>query len=155
MVVDSAHLILSSAVVLVVLGVAIAANWRRAGFLDALLAAGGDAVAIEAVLGRYVAEPTLRLRFCTEEGWMDAAGRPVAHASPSAGRVFRPIVVEPAGPAVVADLDAGVDSESRAVGSLLDAAGVVLARARLSVQQAAQAVELRASRARIVEAGVQ
>ena len=107
--VDSAHLILSSAVVLVVLGVAIAANWRRAGFLDALLAAGGDAVAIEAVLGRYVAEPTLRLRFCTEEGWMDAAGRPVAHASPSAGRVFRPIVVEPAGPAVVADLEAAAE----------------------------------------------
>lgn len=44
---------------------------------------------------------------------------------------------------------------SRAVGSLLDAAGVVLARAPKPVQQAAQAVELRASRARIVEAGVQ
>lgn len=154
-VVDSAHLVFSSAAVLVVLGVAIAANLRRAGFLDALLATGGDAAAIEGVLGSYVADPTLRLRFHTDEGWTDAAGVLVAEASPPAGRVFHPIVVEPDGPAVVADLDASVDPTGRAVGSLLDAAGVVLARARLSVQQAAQAVELRASRARIVEAGVQ
>lgn len=144
-----------AAALLAVLLVAIAANLRRAGFLDALLAAGGDAPAIETVLARYVADPTLRLRFRTEEGWTDAAGTLVAEASPAAGRVFRPIVVEPDGPAVVADLDAAVEVESRLVGPLLDAAGVVLARARLSVQQAAQAVELRASRARIVQAGVQ
>jgi len=144
-----------AATLVAVLLVAIAANLRRAGFLDALLAAGGDANAIEAVLARYVADPTLRLRFRTEEGWTDAAGILVAHAAPAAGRVFRPIVVEPDGPAVVADLDPGLDPDSRLVGPLLDAAGVVLARARLSVQQAAQAVELRASRARIVEAGVQ
>jgi len=153
-VVDNVHLVFSSAAVLVVLGVAIAANVRRAGFLDALLATGGNAAAIEAVLSRYVADPSLRLRFRTDEGWTDAAGQPVAEESAGPGRVFHPIVVEPDGPAVVADLDASVDPASRTVGSLLDAAGVVLARARLSVQQAAQAVELRASRARIVEAGV-
>lgn len=149
------HNALAAAALLVVLLVAIGANLRRAGFLDALLAAGGDAAAIEAVLARYVADPTLRLRFRTDEGWTDAAGQPLAEESAAPGRVFHPIVVEPDGPAVVADLDAGVDAGSRLVGPLLDAAGVVLARARLSVQQAAQAVELRASRARIVEAGVQ
>ncbi len=149
------HNAFTAAALVMVLVVAIAANLRRAGFLDALLAAGGDAPAIEAVLARYVADPTLRLRFRTEEGWADAGGNPVAGESPIASRVFRPIVVEPDGPAVVADLNSAVDSDSRLVGPLLDAAGVVLARARLSVQQAAQAVELRASRARIVEAGVQ
>ena len=146
---------LVAAAIVVVLLVAIAANLRRAGFLDALLAAGGHAPAIEAVLARYVDDPTLRLRFRTDEGWTDAAGHPVAEASPAAGRVFHPIVIEPEGPAVVTDLDAAVDPESKTVGPLLDAAGVVLARARLSVQQAAQAVQLRASRARIIEAGVQ
>ncbi len=143
-----------AAMLVAVLLVAIAANLRRAGFLDALLAAGGDAPSIEAVLARYVADPTLRLRFRTEEGWTDAAGHPVDEAAAS-GRLVHPIMVEPDGPVVVADLDRGLDPDSRLVGPLLDAAGVVLARARLSVQQAAQAVELRASRARIVEAGVQ
>lgn len=146
---------IGAASLLVVLLVAVAANLRRAGFLDALLAAGGDATAIEAVLAKYVADPALRLRFRTEEGWTDAAGNPVSHVSPEPGRAFHPIVIEPDGPAVVADHDKEVDPNGRQVRPLLDAAGVVLARARLSVQQAAQAVELRASRARIVEAGVQ
>lgn len=149
------HNTFSAAAIVVILLVAIAANLRRAGFLDALLAAGGHAPAIEAVVAQYVEDPTLRLRFHTDEGWTDAAGHVVGEASPAPGRVHRPIVVEPEGPAVVADLDAAVDADSKAVGPLLDAAGVALARARLSVQQAAQAVELRASRARIVEAGVQ
>ena len=144
-----------AATLVAVLLVAIAANLRRAGFLDALLAAGGHAPAIEAVLAKYVDDSTLGLRFRTEEGWTDAVGNPLTSASPAVGRVFYPIVVEADGPAVVADLDAGLDPRSKLVGPLLDAAGVVLARARLSVQQAAQAVELRASRARIVEAGVQ
>lgn len=53
------HNAFSAAAIVVVLLVAIAANLRRAGFLDALLAAGGHAPAIEAVVARYVDDPTL------------------------------------------------------------------------------------------------
>lgn len=148
------HNAFSAAAIILVLLVAIAANLHRAGFLDALLSAGGHAPEIESVLASYVHDPTLRLRFRTDDGWTGATGTPVG-PSPSPGRRFHPIVVEPDGPVVEADLDTAVDPTSKAVGPLLDAAGVVLARARLSVQQAAQAIELRASRARIVAAGVE
>lgn len=148
------HNALSATSIVVVLVVAIAGYLRRADYLDALLATGGDPKAIEGVLATHVQDPTLRLRFRTDEGWTDTTGHPLP-ATPATGRALHPLVTEPDGPAVLADLDAAVDPTSKAVAPLLDAAGVVLARARLTVQQAAAALELRASRARILQAGVQ
>ena len=60
---------LLAAALLVVLVFAVRVNLRRAGFLDALLATGGHAPQIEAVLAGYLADPSLKLRFHTDEGW--------------------------------------------------------------------------------------
>lgn len=149
-----AHLTFTAAAVLTILLVAVSVTLRRAAFLDDLLAAAGHAPALETVLKRHTADPTLQLRFLTDDGWADANGHSVGKEPASRDRLLHPVVIEAGRPVVEADLDGRLDPRHRAVGSLLDAAGVVLTQARLSVQQAAQTVELRDSRARIVESGV-
>ncbi|MGV8848533.1 MAG: sensor histidine kinase [Propionibacteriaceae bacterium] len=148
------HITFTAAAVMAILLVAIGVTLHRATFLDDLLATAGQAPALEAVLRRHTADPTLQLRFLTDDGWTDANGHPVGGHPASADRSLHPVVVEEGRPVVEAELDGRLDPRHRSVGSLLDAAGVVLTQARLSVQQAAQSVELRESRARIVESGV-
>jgi len=148
------HTTFTAAAVLAILLVAIGATLHRATFLDDLLATAGQAPALEAVLRRHTADSTLQLRFLTDDGWTDAHGHPVGNQAPPQDRCLHPVVIEGGRPVVEAELDGRLDPRDRSVGSLLNAAGVVLTQARLSVQQAAQSVELRDSRARIVESGV-
>lgn len=148
------HTTFTAAALLTVLVVAVGVTLRRAAFLDDLLATAGQAPTLETVLRRYSADPTLRLRFLTDDGWSDATGRLLGDGPVPPGRVLHPVVIEAGRPVIEAELDDRLDPRDRSVGSLLDAAGVVLTQSRLSVQQAAQAIELRDSRARILDAGV-
>lgn len=148
------HTTFTAAALLTILLVAVTVTLRRATFLDDLLATAGQAPALETVLRRHTADPTLRLRFLTDDGWTDATGHLVGDEPAPPGRVLHPVVMEAGRPVVEAELDDRLDPRHRSVGSLLDAAGVVLTQSRLSVQQAAQTIELRDSRARILDSGI-
>lgn len=150
---NTGHVAFTALALLLLLAVAVGLTLRRAAFLDDLVAASGEPRAIEHVLRRHTADPTLQLLFLTSEGWSDAAGRATTDI-PGPGRTRHPMMTEEDTPVVVVEVSANVDLDDPATHSLIDGAGYVLRTARLTVQQSAQAHELRESRRRIVDASV-
>jgi len=141
----------ASALVLVV--AAIRAATRRAVVVEQLLAAGNDPQAVQNVLRRSLADPTLALRFALAAGWVGVGGEPVDDRE-ERDRMRRVLLREQGVPVVEVDADAEVESAPAALRVTLAAATVVLANTRLNVERAAHLVEVKASRTRIVEAGV-
>ncbi len=143
---------------------------QRARLVDSLLRRGDDAAAVEATLRTALHDSRLRLHFAIPGGWADASGRLVAVGSrvealppPAPGLERRPL---PPGAAddhppdhpevgAVVDLSVVAPEDEAAVGAVLTAAAVATENSRLGVERTAHLRELSASRARVVEAGLQ
>ena len=103
-------------------------------------------------LARALGDSTLQLAFRLPDGtgYLDTSGQAVEVARPGLGRAVTP-VAEADGAVLVHD--AGLDLEPQLVKLTAAAAGMALEHARLQAEVQAQLEQVRASRARIVEAG--
>ena len=105
-------------------------------------------------LARALRDPTLELAFWVPEyaGYVGPRGEPVALPADAGDRVAT--LVERRGEPVAALVhDASLRDEPELVGAVTSAAGIALENERLQADLRARLAELRASRARIVEAG--
>ena len=108
-------------------------------------------------LARALGDSTLQLAFRQPDGpgYADTTGRPVDPARPEPGRIVTPLP----GPAGAAPAEAvlvheeGLEHEPQLIRLTAAAAGLALEHARLQAEVQAQLEQVRASRARIVEAG--
>ena len=103
-------------------------------------------------LARALGDSTLQLAFRLPDGagYLDTSGQVVDPARPAPGRVVTP-VTEASGAVLVHD--AGLDQAPQLVRLTAAAASMALEHARLQAEVQAQLEQVRASRARIVEAG--
>ena len=118
--------------------------------LSATPAAGG----LRDVLARALGDPSLELAYWLpgSGSYVDAAGRPVS--LPTAGAERAVTRVESAGEPVAALIhDPALDEDPELVAGVGAAAALALANERLQAELRAKVDELRASRARIVQAG--
>jgi signal transduction histidine kinase len=109
---------------------------------------------LEQALARALRDPTLKLayRLPDREGFVDAAGRPVA--LPAAGGDRAVTIVRHDGAPVAALLhDAALDDDPGLVRAVAATARMSIENERLHAEVRAQLEEVRASRARIVEFG--
>jgi signal transduction histidine kinase len=132
--------------------VALRAASRRGVVVEHLLAASGDARAVERVLRKELADPSLELQLLVDGEWIGTDDERPA-AVPGGPRIVRDVLTE--GDVVVArvDADAQVEGDPATLRVTLAAASMVLESTRLTLERELHAAELRASRARIVEAG--
>jgi len=124
--------------------------------VERLLSASGDPAAVESVLRAELVDPTLVLSFIIDEGWVDARGGQLARAEESIDptRITRVLVEEEGRPVARVEADAQVLADPAGLHVTLAAASLAVANTRLTIERAAHVAEVRASRARIVEAGV-
>jgi signal transduction histidine kinase len=103
-------------------------------------------------LARALGDATLQLAFRLPDGsgYLDTAGQPVDPAQPVTGRAVTPLA-ESAD--VVLIHDDGLEHESQLTRLTAAAASMALEHSRLQAEVRAQLEQVRASRARIVEAG--
>ena len=103
-------------------------------------------------LARALGDSTLQLAFRLPDGagYLDTSGQVVDPARPAPGRAVTP-VTEASGAVLVHD--AGLEQEPQLVRLTAAAASMALEHARLQAEVQAQLEQVRASRARIVEAG--
>ena len=103
-------------------------------------------------LARALGDSTMQLAFRLPDGsgYLDTSGRAVDPARPGQGRVVMPL--GESGEAVLVH-DQGLEHEPQLVRLTASAAGMALEHARLQAEVQAQLEQVRASRARIVEAG--
>ncbi len=103
-------------------------------------------------LARALGDSTLQLAFRRPDGsgYLDTSGQAVDPARPGPGRAVTPIT-EADGAVLVHD--AGLEQEPQLVRLTAAAANMALEHARLQAEVQAQLEQVRASRARIVEAG--
>ena len=144
---------------LLILVVALGVSRRRAQLVRALILAGGDVSAIESTLRSALDDDDLRLYLRVAGGWVDASGRHVAIGSdnpplPEPSRERRTIVERDGQPSVVVDLAAPTPAELGAVDFVVSAAALALENSRLALERQAHLAEVRASRSRVVEAGL-
>jgi len=108
-------------------------------------------------LARALGDSTLQLAFREPDGsgYLDTAGRPVDPDRPEPGRIVTPLPGrDGAAPAdTVLVHDGGLEHEPQLVRLTAAAASMALEHARLQAEVQAQLEQVRASRARIVEAG--
>ncbi|MFY9934656.1 MAG: hypothetical protein WAK82_42295, partial [Streptosporangiaceae bacterium] len=103
-------------------------------------------------LARALGDSTLQLAFRMPDGagYLDTSGQAVEVARPDPGRSVTPVA--DAGGAVLVH-DAGLEHEPQLVRLTASAASLALEHSRLQAEVQAQLEQVRASRARIVEAG--
>ena len=152
-------LLLLAATPLVILVVAVRVSRRRARLVRSLVLAGGDVSSIEDTLRSALDDDDLRLHLRVAGGWVDSSGRHVATGSddppaPSPPRERRTIVVSDGHPSVTIDLTTPSSAERESVGFVVSAASLALENSRLALERQAHLAELRASRSRVVEAGL-
>jgi signal transduction histidine kinase len=108
-------------------------------------------------LARAVGDSTLQLAFRQpgRPGYTDTDGRPVDPARPEPGRIVTPLPGAAGGAPADAVLvsDAGLEHEPHLIRLTAAAASMALEHSRLQAEVQAQLEQVRASRARIVEAG--
>jgi signal transduction histidine kinase len=147
---------------LALLGVAlgVAARWLRARRARARLArdvvelsTGAELDTVADRLARALADPELEIGYPVEgvEGLVDLEGRLLAPV-PGAGRTTTVLYGNGGGPLAVLRHKQGLLEAPALVEEISHAAGLALANERLRAEARAQLAELRASRARIVEA---
>ncbi|MEO7130528.1 MAG: ATP-binding protein [Dermatophilaceae bacterium] len=162
--------------------VAVRSASRRAVVVARLLTAAGDAAAVQTVLREELQDPTLRIRFDLDGGWVDADGAvsgpgaaraDTMHTDTDAagpdtgragsegaadpdvpGRVTRVLLRDGGRPTAVMDADQAVELDPARLHVTLAAASIVLENTRLALERTAHLAELGESRARIVQAGV-
>ena len=101
-------------------------------------------------LARALGDSTLQLAFRGRDGFTDTSGQPVDPAQPDPGRAVVPLTG--ADEAVLVH-DAGLELEPQLIRLTVAAASMALEHSRLQAEVQAQLELVRASRARIVEAG--
>jgi len=103
-------------------------------------------------LARALGDATLQLAFRLPDGsgYLDTAGQPLDPARPGPGRAVTPLAES--GDAVLIH-DGGLEHESQLTRLTAAAASMALEHSRLQAEVRAQLEQVRASRARIVEAG--
>ncbi len=113
---------------------------------------GAPPARLRDALARALGDSTLQLAFRRPDGagYLDTSGQVVDPARPAPGRAVTP-VTEASGTVLVHD--AGLDQEPQLVRLTAAAASMALEHARLQAEVQAQLEQVRASRARIVEAG--
>jgi signal transduction histidine kinase len=108
-------------------------------------------------LARALGDSTLQLAFRQPgaPGYTDTEGRAVDPARPEPGRIVTPLPVSPGAAAADAVLvhDGGLEHEPQLIRLTAAAASMALEHSRLQAEVQAQLEQVRASRARIVEAG--
>ena len=147
--------IIAFAAVAALVTVALRSAARRGSVVERLLAAAGDAAAVEDVLRRELRDPTLVLGFRLTDEWVSARGDLVPALGDRPGRLQRVLLEEDARPVALLDADDQVGLDPARLRVTLAAATLVLQNTRLAVERSAHLAELAASRARIVEAGVE
>jgi signal transduction histidine kinase len=113
---------------------------------------GAPPARLRDALARALGDSTLQLAFRLPDGvgYLDTSGQAVDPARPAPGRAVTP-VTEASGAVLVHD--AGLGQEPKLVRLTAAAASMALEHARLQAEVQAQLEQVRASRARIVEAG--
>ena len=103
-------------------------------------------------LARALGDSTLQLAFLQPDGagYLDTSGRVVEVSGPETGRAVVPV---PGSDVAVLVYDEGLELEPQLVRLTAAAASMALEHARLQAEVEAQLEQVRASRARIVEAG--
>ncbi len=152
---DLAVDLIAFAAVLALVTVALRSAARRGIVVERLLAAAGDPSAVEDVLRDELSDPTLVLAFRVEDAWVSARGGPPPGGGAGAGRVKRVLLDTDARPVALLDADEQVGLDPAQLRVTLAAATLVLQNTRLAAERSAHLAELAASRARIVQAGVE
>jgi len=135
------------------LAVAVHASTRRASMIEQLLGAGGDPRLVQGVLGDALGDPTLRLRFVVGSQWVGVDGGPTDPTTAD-GRITQVLLRDDGEPAAEIDAEDYVLRDPAMLRATLAAASAVLLNARLTAERAANLAEVRASRTRVVEAGI-
>ena len=106
-------------------------------------------------LARALGDSTLQLAFRQPDGagYLDTAGQAVEVAQPDPGRAVVPVAGSDEAKEAVLVYDQGLELEPQLVRLTAAAASMALEHARLQAEVRAQLEQVRASRARIVEAG--
>ena len=138
-------------------GAALRRRLERGAVADVVVGLSGTATLDEVRdrLRRALRDPGLEVLYWVPEarGWVDTAGQPAAEPEP-AGRLVVPVRAGDGSPMALVLADAGLDRHGRLVEAAVTAAGLALENARLQAGIRAQLEQVRASRARIVEAGL-
>jgi len=103
---------------------------------------------VEAELGRTLRDPTLRVAFRTDSGWLDVAGHP--YEPPTDGSRALTALGDP--PVAVLVHDPALSEDSELLDAAAAAARLALDNARLQAEVRAQLAEVQASRQRIAAA---
>src|SRR4051812_544401 len=129
-----------------------AALRQMTDFLETLRAGRASPEEVQEVLRDVLADPSVQVHFFLPESqcYVDAQGAPVA-AAPAVGLARLP--VERAGRPLAEVLHAPSPGNDALLRQVVEAGGLAIEIARLRVELRRQLVEVRASRARIVEAG--
>ena len=152
---DLAVTLTTFAAVLALVTVALRSAARRGSVVERLLGAAGDPEAVQDVLRGELRDPTLVLGFRVEDEWVSARGGPVPALGDPPGRVQRMLLDVDAEPVALLDADEQVGLDPARLRVTLAATTLVLQNTRLAVERSAHLAELAASRARIVQAGVE
>lgn len=152
-VVEWVHTVLAAAAPAALLALALRGAARRSQVVEHLLAASGDAPAVQDVLRQELDDPTLTVRFAIDGQWFEADGTPVVGPD-QPGRVVRTLLTDGTTATAQLTADASVELDPARLAVTVSAASLLLENTRLAVEREAHLVEIRDSRNRIVEAGV-
>ena len=153
---DLAVTVTTFGAVLALVTVALRSAARRGIVVERLLAAAGDPSAVEDVVRDELSDPTLGLAFRVEDAWVSARGGPTPGRGAQPGRVQRALLLDAdARPVALLDADEQVELDPARLRVTLAATTLVLQNTRLAAERSAHLAELAASRARIVQAGVE
>jgi signal transduction histidine kinase len=142
--------------VALLVGIGIRSTIRRNDVADAVLRAAGDPRLVESTLRRHLLDPDLRVAFAVDGQWVGSSGQPVDREPVGVGRTEHVLLTVPDGePLVTADVATSATADPGLLRAALDTAAVALDNGRLTVERELHLAELSASRARIVQSGLQ
>ena len=141
-------------------GAALRRRLERGAVADVVAGLSGAATVEEVRdrLRRALRDPSLEILYWVpeERSYVDTAGRPIDDpgGEPTPGRLVVPVRAGDASPLALVLADAALRRHGRLVEAAVSAGGLALENARLQAGIRAQLEQVRASRARIVEAGL-
>ena len=154
------HAISLLAVPVAFAGAALRRRLERGAVADVVAGLSGAATVEEVRdrLRRALRDPSLEVLYWVpeERSYVDTAGHPVDDpgGDPAPGRLVVPVRAGDGGPLALVLADAALRRHGRLVEAAVSAGGLALENARLQAGIRAQLEQVRASRARIVEAGL-
>jgi signal transduction histidine kinase len=149
-----AYDVVIAAVAIVLVSDLVRRRWADAVVTGLVVDLGAEGGTLRTKLARALGDPSLVIgyRLTDTAGFVDEAGRPIELPLPGSGKSVTPLVDRGEEIAVLVHDDALL-TDRRLVESVAAAARIAVANVRLRADAHARAVELEASRRRIVEAG--